>query len=88
MKDTMGDVNTAFEQAQRDAKQLTERPDNETLLDLYALFKQATQGDNRTAQPGGFDFVGKAKWDAWTAKQGMTPDAAKAAYVALIASLR
>ena len=69
------------------SKELTKRPTNEELLDLYALFKQATEGDNNEDRPGGFDFKAIAKHDAWTAKKGKTKDQAMESHVALVNSL-
>ena len=60
---------------------------NQTLLELYALFKQATVGDVNTERPGMFDFKGRAKWDAWEKKKGLDQAAAKEQYVALVAKL-
>ena len=57
---------------------------NEDKLDFYALFKQGTVGDINTERPGMLDMKGKAKWDAWKAKEGMSQDDAKAAYVAKV----
>ena len=57
---------------------------NDDKLDFYALFKQATVGDINTERPGMLDMKGKAKWDAWKAKEGMSQDDAKAAYVAKV----
>ena len=57
---------------------------NEDKLEFYGLFKQATVGDVNTERPGMFDMKGKAKWDAWEAKKGMSSDDAKAAYVAKV----
>ncbi|RMX04831.1 acyl-CoA-binding protein [Corticibacter populi] len=84
----MSDLNSAFEAAVRESKTLPEKPDNELLLQLYALYKQATQGNNTTERPGGFDFVGQAKWDAWTAQQGLSQDHAKRSYAELVAALK
>jgi len=56
---------------------------NEELLDLYALYKQGTVGDCNTSRPGMMDFKGKAKWDAWNAKKGVSQDDAKAQYIEL-----
>ncbi len=85
----MTDLNTQFEAAQANAKQLAERPDNPTLLKIYGLFKQASEGDNtQTKRPAFSDFVARAKWDAWTANKGLTADAAKQGYIDLIESLR
>ncbi|RHX99821.1 hypothetical protein DYB25_004286 [Aphanomyces astaci] len=57
-------------------------PSNADKLKLYALFKQATNGDNTTSRPGVFDVAGRAKWDAWAAKKGSTKQSAQDAYVA------
>lgn len=76
-----------FVKAQSDVKTLTERPANEELLDLYALFKQATEGDNNTDEPGIFDIKEKFKWKQWDSKRGMTKDAAMQAYVELVKAL-
>ncbi|MGH8781220.1 acyl-CoA-binding protein [Paraburkholderia sp.] len=84
----MSDVNALFAQAQEDVKQLSERPGNLTLLRLYALFKQATDGDVHGDKPGFTDIVGKYKYDAWAALQGTPQDAAKQQYVELVESLK
>ncbi len=76
-----------FAKAQADVKTLSQRPSNDTLLDLYALYKQGTEGDTSGSRPGMFDPVGRAKFDAWAKKKGTAKDAAKVAYVALAASL-
>lgn len=76
-----------FTQAQSDVKTLTEKPSNETLLELYSLFKQGSQGDATGKRPGFMDMVGRAKFDAWAKRKGMSQDDAKAAYVALVAKL-
>jgi diazepam-binding inhibitor (GABA receptor modulating acyl-CoA-binding protein) len=76
-----------FNKAVERSKQLTKRPSNEELLDLYALFKQATDGDVTGDRPGGFDFKAIAKYDAWAAKKGKTKDAAMNDYVALVEKL-
>lgn len=60
----------------------------EEMLDLYGLFKQANVGDVNTARPGMLDFKGKAKWDAWKSREGMSKEDAMTAYVALVASLK
>ena len=79
---------TAFETAQADAQTLPSKPDNATLLKLYALYKQGTQGDVTGTRPGGFDFVGGAKYDAWAALQGKPSGEAQEEYVALVESLK
>jgi acyl-CoA-binding protein len=84
----MSDVNAQFAQAQQDVQQLTERPGNLTLLRLYALFKQATEGDVHGDKPGFTDIVGKYKYDAWAALQGTAEDTAKTQYVELVESLK
>lgn len=84
----MSDVNADFVQAQADVQQLPERPGNLTLLRLYALFKQATEGDVHGDKPGFADIVGKYKYEAWSALQGTAQDAAKQQYVELVASLK
>ena len=83
----MPDLQTAFDQAVADSKGLAERPDNATLLKIYALYKQATLGDVSDPKPGFGDLVGRAKWDAWNQLKGTSPDTAKQGYVDLIASL-
>ncbi|MDC8757227.1 acyl-CoA-binding protein [Janthinobacterium fluminis] len=77
-----------FEQAQLDSKNLSERPDNMTLLKIYALFKQASAGDASGDRPGFTDMVGRAKFDAWAALAGTSNDDAKQQYIDLIADLK
>ncbi|MEZ0602222.1 acyl-CoA-binding protein [Paraburkholderia sp. IW21] len=84
----MTDINAQFVQAQEDAKQLPERPGNLTLLRLYALFKQANDGDVHGDKPGFTDIVGKYKYDAWGALKGTAQDAAKQQYIDLVESLK
>jgi acyl-CoA-binding protein len=83
----MSDLSTRFDAAVAHSKNLTERPDNATLLKLYALYKQATAGDNTEKKPGFSDMVGRAKWDAWNGLKGTANDAAMQQYVDLIESL-
>lgn len=73
-----------FQHAVTRSRQLTQRPSNEDLLDLYALFKQATEGDATGERPGGFDFKAIGKFDAWTSKKGMAADLAMQEYVKLV----
>ncbi len=73
-----------FNVATTRSKELTKRPGNEALLDLYALFKQANKGDNDQVRPGGFDFKAIAKHDAWASKKGKTKDQAMREYIALV----
>ena len=77
-----------FEQAVKDSKKLSERPDDQTLLQIYALYKQATMGDATGERPSFTDFVGRAKWDAWKAVEGQPANEAMQAYVDLIESLK
>lgn len=84
----MSDVNAQFTQAQDDVQKLSERPGNLTLLRLYALFKQATEGDVHGDKPGFTDMVGKYKYEAWSALQGTGQDTAKTQYVELVESLK
>jgi acyl-CoA-binding protein len=83
----MADLNAAFESAVANSKNLSERPDNATLLKIYALYKQATTGDNAEKKPGFGDMVGRAKWDAWNGLKGTAQDDAKQQYIDLIESL-
>ena len=83
----MSDLHTAFEAAVARSKELTERPDNATLLKIYALYKQATQGDNAEKKPSFTDVVGRAKWDAWNKLKGTSDKAAMQQYIDLIESL-
>ena len=83
------DINTLFEQAVEQSKSLSEKPDNEILLQLYALFKQAKEGDiNIEAPVNPFDFVAKAKFIAWEELKGKSADEAKQAYIDLVKSLQ
>jgi acyl-CoA-binding protein len=80
-------IEEQFGDAQRRVKTLTKAPDTETLLELYALYKQGSEGDVRGSRPGMMDFKGRAKFDAWTKKKGLGREAAMAAYVKLVDSL-
>ena len=75
------DLKSKFEAAAAAAKQTKKKPDNSTLLKLYSYYKQATDGDAKGDRPGGFDFVGTAKHDAWTKLKGMTKDEAMQNYI-------
>jgi diazepam-binding inhibitor (GABA receptor modulator, acyl-CoA-binding protein) len=77
-----------FEQALQDSKNLPERPDNMTLLKIYALFKQATQGDASGERPGFTDMVGRAKFDAWDGLKGTSQEQAMQQYIDLIEDLK
>lgn len=83
----MSDLNSDFEQAAKDVKTLSERPDNDTLLRLYALYKQGSEGDVSGPKPGFFDFVGTAKYEAWAKLKGTGSDDAKKKYVDLVKRL-
>ena len=83
----MPDLDTQFTAASEQVKQLPERPDNDALLKLYALYKQGSEGDVSGKRPGMIDFVGRAKYDAWAELAGMTQDDAKQAYVDLVEDL-
>lgn len=77
-----------FETASKDVTSLSSRPDNDTLLSLYSLFKQATEGDVQGKRPGMLDFKGRAKYDAWAQKAGWSSDKAMTEYVALVKKLQ
>lgn len=82
----MPDLQARFARAQEEVNGLAERPDNETLLKLYALYKQATQGDATGDPPSAFDFVKRAKFDAWTKMKGVSAKDAMQQYVGLVES--
>lgn len=76
-----------FENAVTRSKNLTKRPSNEELLQLYALYKQATEGDVTGERPGGFDFKAIAKYDAWAEIKGKSKDQAMTDYISLVEKL-
>ena len=76
-----------FAAAQNNVKTLTKRPGNDTLLELYAFFKQGTDGENTGKRPGMLDVKGRAKFDAWASKKGLGKEAAQQKYVDLVAKL-
>ncbi|MGC3996450.1 MAG: acyl-CoA-binding protein [Anaeromyxobacter sp.] len=78
---------TAFAAAQDRVKTLSKRPSNDQLLALYALFKQATDGDVKGSRPGMLDLKGRAKYDAWAGRKGLGAEDAKAQYVKLVEEL-
>ena len=84
----MADLKSSFEQASKSIQGLSERPDNDTLLRLYALYKQGSEGDVSGDKPGFFDFVGTAKYEAWAKLKGTTGDEARRKYIDLVAKLR
>jgi acyl-CoA-binding protein len=77
----------AFEEAVAKSKTLSEKPSNEVLLKLYGLYKQATEGDIKGERPGGFDFKGAAKYDAWEGFKGKSNDDAANKYIEFVNSL-
>ena len=77
----MSELQTRFEKASRDVQSLSHRPDNDTLLKLYAFYKQATVGDISGKRPGFTDVAGRAKYDAWSHLNGMSKDAAMEGYI-------
>ena len=83
----MADLKKQFEAAAANSKNLSERPDNATLLKIYALYKQGSVGDNTDKKPGFGDMVGRAKWDAWNSLKGTSKDDAMQQYIDLIQSL-
>ena len=83
----MSDLKAAFDKAMAESKNLSERPDNATLLRIYALYKQGSTGDNTEKKPGFSDMVARAKWDAWTKLKGTSTDDAMQQYIDLIAEL-
>ena len=84
----MADLKTDFQNAAKDVMDLSERPDNDTMLRLYALYKQGSEGDVSGPKPGFFDFVGTAKYEAWEKLAGMKQEEAMKTYVALVKTLR
>jgi acyl-CoA-binding protein len=83
----MSDLKARFDQAAKDIQSLAERPDNDTLLRLYALYKQGSEGDVTGPKPGFFDFVGTAKYEAWAKLAGTSRDDAMQKYVDLVNKL-
>jgi acyl-CoA-binding protein len=83
----MADLKTQFELAAKTVMDLKQRPDNDVLLKLYALYKQGAEGDVSGPKPGFFDFVGSAKYEAWEKLKGTKADDAMKKYVALVKSL-
>lgn len=83
----MSDLKQEFEKASDRVKQLEQRPDNDTLLKLYALYKQGAEGDVSGERPGFFDFVGVAKYEAWEKLKGTDQEEAMKRYIELVDSL-
>lgn len=84
----MSDLKTRFEAAAAESKNLPKRPDNDTLLKIYALYKQGSLGDVQGQRPGFPDMVGQAKYDAWSKLKGTSSDEAMENYIELIESLK
>jgi acyl-CoA-binding protein len=84
----MSDLKAKFEKAVAESKNLAERPDNSTLLKMYAMYKQATTGDVEGKRPGFTDMVGRAKWDAWNEIKGTKAEEAMKQYIALVNELK
>jgi len=84
----MSDLATRFQAAADDSKKLSKRPDNDTLLKLYATFKQGSGGDVEGKRPGFTDLVGRAKYDAWAKLKGMPKEDAMQQYIDLVESLK
>ncbi len=84
----MSDLQARFDKALADSKLLPAKPDNNTLLQMYSLFKQGSVGDATGDRPGFTDFVGRAKFDAWAGLKGKSQDEAKQGYIDLVESLK
>jgi acyl-CoA-binding protein len=82
------ELKAKFEQAAKEVTQLSEAPDAQTKLRLYALYKQATEGDCKGQRPGMMDFVGRAKYDAWKALEGTSQEQAMQMYIDLVEELK
>lgn len=88
LKDHIMSLQADFEQAVADSKNLPERPDNMTLLKMYALYKQGSLGDAQGERPGMTDFIARAKWDAWNELKGQTREDAMQKYLDLFNDLK
>ena len=84
----MADLKEQFQKAAQDVMSLVDRPDNDTMLRLYGLYKQGSEGDVSGPKPGFFDFVGTAKYEAWEKLAGTKPEDAMKKYVDLVKKLR
>jgi diazepam-binding inhibitor (GABA receptor modulating acyl-CoA-binding protein) len=82
------DLNDLFTQAVEESKDLKDRPSNDTMLQLYSFYKQATLGDANGEAPNMFDFVAKAKYEAWSSLKGKTKEAAMQDYINLVGKLK
>lgn len=81
-------LDQSFQQAATDVQQLSEKPDNDTLLKLYSLYKQATEGEVSGKRPGMLNMVARAKFDAWANLKGTSSDEAKNQYIELVTELK
>ncbi|MFC4160587.1 acyl-CoA-binding protein [Chitinimonas lacunae] len=84
----MSDIAARFKQAAEDVTKLSEAPDNQVKLKLYALYKQASEGDVQGDRPGMMDFVGRAKYDAWDGLKGLSNEEAMQKYIDLVEALK
>jgi carboxylesterase len=84
----MPSLEEQFKSAVKESKTLKTQPDNDTLLEIYSYYKQSTEGDVSGDKPGMFDFVARAKYDAWEARKGLSKEAAMKAYVKLVNHLK
>lgn len=84
----MADLQMQFEVAAQEAQKLSKKPDNDTLLKLYSLYKQATAGNVSGARPGFTDFVGRAKHDSWAKLRGKSKETAMQEYINLVEKLK
>lgn len=82
------EVKTLFEKAIAESKSLRDKPSNDTLLNLYSLYKQSIEGDVNIEPPGAFDFVAKAKYEAWSSLKGKTREDAMEEYIRLVEKLK
>jgi acyl-CoA-binding protein len=80
----MASLEEQFRNATEDSKNLKNRPDDDTMLEIYSYYKQATEGDVSDDKPAAFNFVARAKYEAWEARKGMSREIAMKAYVKLI----
>jgi len=87
-RDMSEDLQARFQKASEEVTQLSEAPDNMMKLQLYALFKQGTEGDVQSKRPGMMDMVNRYKWDAWKTHEGKSQDQAMEEYIALVEELK
>ncbi len=84
----MSNLQAQFQAAVVNSKTLAKRPDNDTMLKLYSLYKQSTSGDVSGKRPGRFDMINRAKYDAWAKVKGTSADSAKQQYIDLVNRLK